>query len=95
MYGAQIVESGNRQAHAMMRPRRNEIDASKCKPGWRAFSDFVVSLLGGAASLDGLLVQVVSVSQYQGFVLRTNTCALTSGSSGSTNTPLRSAFAAH
>jgi hypothetical protein len=95
MYGAQIIESGKRQARTVMRLRRKEFDASKYKPGWQAFSNFVASFLGGAGSLASRLVQVASVSQYQGFVLRTSACALTSGYSGSTNTPLRSAFAAH
>jgi hypothetical protein len=95
MYGAQIIESGKRQARTVMRLRRKEFDASKYKPGWQVLSNFVASFLGGAGSQVSRLVQVASVSQYQGFVLRTSTCALTSGYSGSTNTPLRSAFAAH
>jgi len=95
MYGVQVNESGLRQARTMMRLRREESDAAKGKPGWQAFSDFVASLLGGASSQASRLVQVASVSQHQGFALRTSTCALTSGSSGSTNTPLRSVFVAH
>jgi hypothetical protein len=95
MYGAQIKEGMERQARTVMRLRRKNSDASKSKPGWQASSDFVAPLLGGTSSLACRLVQVASVSQLQGFALRTSTCALTSGSSGSTNTPLRSAFAAH
>jgi hypothetical protein len=95
MYGAQIKERMERQARTVMRLRRKNSDASKNKPGWQASSDFVAPLLGGTSSLACRLVQVASVSQLQGFALRTSTCALTSGSSGSTNTPLRSAFAAH
>ena len=83
MYGVQIMESGKRVARTMKWLRRKEADASKGKPGWQAFSDFVASLLGGAGSQASSLVVVVSVSQHQGFELCTITCALTSGSSGS------------
>lgn len=89
------MERGKRQAPTMMRLRRMKLDASKYKPGRKAFSDFVASLLGGASSQASRLVQVANVSLHQWFVLRTSTCALTSGSSGSTNTPLRSVFVAH
>jgi len=89
------VKSGNRQALAMMRLRRMESDASKGKQGWQAFSDFVVPLLVGAGSQARRLVQVASKSKHQWLALRISTCALTSGSSGSTNSPLRSAFVAH
>jgi hypothetical protein len=89
------MESGNRQARAMMRLRRKKFDASKYKPGWQAFSDFAASLAGGAGSQASRLVRVASKSQHQWFTLRISTCALPSGSSGSTNTPLRSAFVAH
>ena len=95
MYGVQIIERGKRHARAMMCLRRRKSDASMYKPGWQAFSDFVAPLIGGAGSRASRLVQVASVSQHQGFALRTSTCSLTSGSSGSTNTPLLSAFAAH
>jgi hypothetical protein len=90
-----LIESGKRQARTEMRFRRKEFDASKNKPGWQALSNFVASFLGGAGLLGSRLAQVAGVSQYQGFVLRTSTCVLTSGYSGSTNTPSRSAFAAH
>ena len=89
------MESGKRQTHTMMCLRRKESDTSKRKPGWQALSDFVVPLIDGAGSQASRLVQVASVPQYQRFALRTSTGALTSGSSGSTNTPLRYAFAAH
>jgi hypothetical protein len=89
------MERGKRQARTVMRLRRKKFNASKYKPGRQASSDFVAPLLGGTSSQASRLVQVASVSQLQGFALRTSTCALTSGSSGSTNTPLRSAFAAH
>jgi hypothetical protein len=89
------MERGKRQTHTMMRLRRRKSDASKGKPGWQAFSDFVASLSGGAGSQAHRLVQVASMSQHQWFALRISTCALTSGSSGSTNSPLRSAFVAH
>ena len=69
-------------ARAMMCLRRRESDASMHKPGWKAFSDFVTSLLGCAGSQASRLVHVASVSQHQGFALRTSTCALTSVSSG-------------
>jgi len=95
MYGVQIIERGKKQVRAMMRLRRKKLDASKYKPGRKAFSDFVAPLLGGAGSQARRLVQVASVSQHQGFAHRTSTCALTSGSSGSTNSPLRSVFVAH
>jgi hypothetical protein len=77
------MESDKRQARPVMRLRRKKFDASKYKPGRKAFSDFVVSLLGGASSQARRLVQVASMPQLQGQVLRTNSCALTSGSSGS------------
>jgi hypothetical protein len=95
MYGVQLMESGKRKTHTMMCLRRKESDASKRKPGWQALSDFVVPLIDGAGLQARRLVQIASVSQYQRFALRTRTGALTSGSSGSTNTPLRSAFADH
>jgi hypothetical protein len=89
------MERGSRQARTMMRLRRMKFDASKYKPGRQVFSDFVAPLIGGADSQASRLVQVASVSQHQGFALRTSTFALTSGSSGDTNTPLRSTFTAH
>ena len=95
MYGVQLMESGKRKARTMKWLRSRKSDALSRKPGWQAFSDFVASFIGGAVSQARRLVQVASASQLQGFALRTSTCALTSGSSGSTNTPLRSAFAAH
>ena len=89
------MESGNRQAHTMMRLRGSQSDASKHKPGWQAFSEFVAPLIGGAGLLLRRLVWAGIASQHQWSVLRANTCALTSGSSGPANSPLRYAFAAH
>jgi hypothetical protein len=83
MYGAQIKESGKQQACAMMYLRRKEFDASKGSPVWQASSDFMAPIIGGASSQVRRLEQVASMSQLQRFALRTNTCALTSGSSGS------------
>jgi hypothetical protein len=77
------MESDKRQEHTMMYLRRRKSDASSRNPGWQALSDFVASLTGGAVSQARRLVQVASMSQHQGFALRTSTCALTSGSSGS------------
>jgi hypothetical protein len=70
------MERGKRQAHTMMRLRRRKFDASKSKPEWQAFSDFVASLICGAGSQARRLVQVASVSQHQGFALRISTYAL-------------------
>lgn len=95
MNGAQIKASDNRQARSMMRLHRKEYDVSKRKPGLKAFSERGVPLLGGASLVARRLVRIASASQYQWAALRTCTCALTSGSSGSTNSPLRSAFVAH
>ena len=95
MYGAQFLESGKRLTRTMMCLRRKESDASTRKPGWQALSDFVVPIIVGAASLARRLLHVASASQFQWPALCTNTCALTSGSSGSTNSPLRYAFVAH
>jgi hypothetical protein len=83
MYGAEFMESGKRQEHTMMYLRRRESDALSRNPGWQALSDFVALLLGGAGSQVRRLVQFASMSQHQWFALRTSTCALTSGSSGS------------
>ncbi len=77
------MERGKRQEQTMLRLRRRKSDASKGKPGWQAFSDFVAPLLGGAGSQARRLVQVASMSQHQGFALHARTCALTSGSSAS------------
>jgi hypothetical protein len=95
MYGAQNKNSGKIKDRAMMYLRGKKLDASKGKQGWQAFNDFVVPLLVGAGSQARRLVQVASKSQHQWLALRISTCALTSGSSGSTNSPLRSAFVAH
>jgi hypothetical protein len=77
------MESGKQKARTMKWLRRSESDASSRKPGWQALSDFVVSLIGGAVSQARRLVQVARMSQHQWSALFTNTCALTSGSSGS------------
>ena len=77
------MESGKQVVRAMMSLRRWESDASSCKPGWQALSDFVASLIGGAVSQARRLVRVASMSQHQWSALCTSTCALTSGSSGS------------
>lgn len=95
MYGAQSMERGKRKTRTMKWLRRKVSDASSRKPGWKAFSDFVAPLISGTNSQARRLVQVASMLQPQSHVLRTNTCALTSGSSGSTNSTLRYAFAAH
>jgi hypothetical protein len=79
MYGVQIKESGKRQVRAMMCLRRKVSDASKGKPGWKAFSESVLPLIGGAGSQARHLTQVSSASQHQWPALRTSTCALTSG----------------
>lgn len=76
MYGAQILVSSNRQVHTMMLLRRMESDASRSKPGWKAFSDSVVPLLGGAKSQASYLVQVASKSQHQWLTLRTSSGVL-------------------
>ncbi len=88
MYGVQIKDSGNRKVRTMMRLRRNESDTSMCNPGWQAFSESVVSLFVAANYKVWCLLRVAGEFCVQGFALRTNTCALTSGSSGSTNSPL-------
>lgn len=89
------MERGKQQERTMMCLCRMRIDASKIKPGWKAFSDFVVSLIGGAGSQASRLAQVENESQHQEISLCINSGVLTSGSSGSPNTPLRYAFAAH
>jgi hypothetical protein len=89
------MERGKWQACAMMRLCRKKSDASKCIPVWDAFSDFEVPLICGAGSMVSRSAQIASASQHQWLALRTSTCGLTSGSSGSANSPLRSAFAAH
>lgn len=95
MNGAKLKSSANLQARSRMRLRGIASDASNLKPGWQAFSDFVAPLIRSAVLQARHLVQVVSMSQHQRPTLCTNTCALTSGSSGAANTALRYAFAAH
>ena len=77
------MESGSLKACAMKWLRRRGSDGSGRKPGWKVLSDYVALFIGGAESQGRRLMQVASMSQFQGHVLRTNTCALTSGSSGS------------
>ena len=77
------MERGKRKARTMKWLRRRGSDASGRKPGWQALSDFVVPLISGAISQARRLVQLVSMVQPQNYTLRTSTCALTNGSSGS------------
>jgi hypothetical protein len=95
MYGAQIEKIAKRKHRAMMRLRGKYSDASRRNLGLKAFSEYVVPLVGGARSQARHMAQVARVTQHQWRAPRIVAGALTSCSSGSANTPLRYAFAAH
>ena len=95
MYGALNMERGKRKANAMMRLRRKNSDASMLLPGWKAFSGVAALFIAVANLQVSQFAGVDNASNSQGHILRTSTCALTSGSSGPANSPLRYAFAVH
>jgi hypothetical protein len=95
MHGAQTKESGTRKVCTIMRLRGNESAASTYKPGWQAFSEREVPLIVGAGSQSSRLPQLATASKQQCYVAPLSMGALTSGSSGPANSPLRYAFAVH
>jgi hypothetical protein len=78
-----------------MRLRCEKFDASKRVTVMKVFKEIVVPLSVGAKRKSGHWVQIASVFMHQSVSACVSTCALTSGSSGPANSPLRSAFAAH
>lgn len=75
-------------ARAMMRLRRKNFDASKCKSALKAFSEWVATLVVGAKRMVRQRAQVARTFMHH--VMLPSLCAeaLTSGSSESTNAPL-------
>ena len=76
------MERGKRKANAMMRLRRKNSDASMLLPGWKAFSGVAALFIAVANLQVSQFAGVDNASNSQGHILRTSTCALTSGSSG-------------
>ncbi len=83
------------QERTIMRLCRKYSDASKHKPELKTFSDKVALLLDSAKRIARQWAQVARTFMHQVAVPCVYGCALTSGYSGSTNAPLRYAFAAH
>jgi hypothetical protein len=95
MNGAQFNIQITQKAGAMMRLRGNRFDASKRVTVMKAFKEIVVPLSVGAKRKSGHWVLIARVFMHQSVSACASVCALTSGSSGPANSPLRSAFAAH
>ncbi len=87
MNGAQTKETGYTKVRTMMRLRRKESDASKCKPEGQAFSQSVAPLVVGANFQARLLAQVGGSSSHQWPALSSNVGALTNRSCGTLRAP--------